>query len=68
MLCRVEMFGRVPVLRRIAAPHVPAFQAYPQVNPPISRFHAVFAYVFGRLAIARRLHVFTDLHRRLSLT
>ena len=39
----MEMLRGVLVLRRIAASHLPASQAEPQVNPFITHFHAFFA-------------------------
>jgi hypothetical protein len=43
MLNLMEMLGGVLVLRRIAASHVPASQAKPQVDPFVAHFHAFFA-------------------------
>jgi hypothetical protein len=43
MAAVLEVFGGVLVLRRIAAPHVPADHAHPQVNPGVAHFHALFA-------------------------
>jgi len=43
MLNLMEMLGGVPVLRGIAASHVPASQAKPQVDPFVAHFHAFFA-------------------------
>ena len=43
MSCRVEMFGRVPILRAVAAADVPTVQAHPKVNPGITGLQALFA-------------------------
>jgi hypothetical protein len=51
MLACVEMFGRVFVLRGIAATHVAAFQTQPQMNPGVVHFQALLA------AVGMRLHV-----------
>ena len=47
MLRFVKMFGRMSVLRGVAASDVPAFEAEPQVNPRIAGLHTVFADVLG---------------------
>jgi len=39
------MLGRVLVFRRITAPHVPAYQAKPQVDPSVPQLHTLFANV-----------------------
>ena len=39
------MLCRVPVFRGIAAAHVPAGKAEPQVYPGVTRLHAVFTDV-----------------------
>jgi hypothetical protein len=39
----MKMLRGMLILRRIAAAHVPASQAKPQVNPFITHFHAFFA-------------------------
>jgi hypothetical protein len=41
----MEMFRGVFVLRRIAASHIPADHAHPQVNPDVAEFHALFTHV-----------------------
>jgi hypothetical protein len=46
----VEMFGGVFVLRRVAAPHMPALKAQAQVNPCVAGFHTVLAHVLIRLS------------------
>jgi hypothetical protein len=45
-----KMLRSVFVLRRIAAAHLPAHHAHPQVNPGVTHFHAFFTdvYVGGR--------------------
>jgi hypothetical protein len=42
----MKVFGRVLVLRGIAASDMPARQAQPQVNPGVAGLDAVFANVF----------------------
>ena len=39
----VEMLGRMLVLGRVAAPHVPTRQTQPQMNPCITCLNAFFA-------------------------
>ena len=39
MSCRVEMLGRVLVLRAVAAAHVATVQTHPQVNPGIASLY-----------------------------
>jgi hypothetical protein len=41
----MEMFRGVFVLRRIAASHIPAHHAHPQVNPGVAKFDALFTDV-----------------------
>jgi hypothetical protein len=41
----MKMLGRVFVLRRIAATHVPAYHAQAQVNPGVAHLHALFTNV-----------------------
>jgi hypothetical protein len=41
----MEVFGGVFVLRRIAASHIPANHAHPQVNPGVAKFDALFTDV-----------------------
>ena len=50
MLRLVEMLGRHVVLRRIAAAHVPAHQAQPQVHPVVSHLEALLASLVRGLA------------------
>lgn len=44
------VLGRMLVLGRIAAPHVAAAEAKPQMNPAISHFLALFADMFIGIA------------------
>src|SRR5579884_3632371 len=53
----VEMFGRVAVLRGIAATHVPADHAQAQVNPAIAGLQTVFAAPAVRLHVANLVRV-----------
>jgi hypothetical protein len=41
----MKMFRRVFVFRRIAASHIPADHAHPQVNPYVAKFDALFTDV-----------------------
>jgi hypothetical protein len=43
MLRRMEMLGRVPILRIVAATDVSAGPAEPQVDPGIAQFEALLA-------------------------
>jgi len=45
MVRRVEVFGGMLVLRRIAATNMPAFETDTQVYPCISDFQAILAAV-----------------------
>jgi hypothetical protein len=49
MFCRVKMFGGVFVLGRIAAAHMTAFPAEPQVNPAVAHLQTFFAAFAMRL-------------------
>jgi hypothetical protein len=46
----VEMLGRMLVLGRIAAAHVPTRKTQAQVNPIIAGFHTVFAHMLLRFS------------------
>jgi hypothetical protein len=48
MPARMEMFRRVFVLRRIAATHMAAYHAHPQMNPMVVHFQTFFAAVCAR--------------------
>ena len=61
MLYGVKMFGRVLVLRRIAAPYMPTAEANPQVDPRVSDFQALFT------ATCIRFYV-SDLAQMLALS
>jgi hypothetical protein len=45
----MEVFGRMPVLGRIAAADVPAREANAQVDPLIAGLDAILTYSPGRL-------------------
>jgi hypothetical protein len=47
----MEMLRRVFVLRGIAATHMAANHAHPQVNPRVMHFQTLFAAVCARLNI-----------------
>jgi hypothetical protein len=51
MPARMEMLCRVFVLRRIAATHMAAYHAHPQMNPRVVHFQTLFAAVRVRLHI-----------------
>lgn len=42
MFAAMKVLGRMFVLGGIAAPHMPAFEAEPQMDPVISGFNAIF--------------------------
>src|SRR5579863_3764222 len=42
-----EVLGGMFVFRRVTAPHVPAFEAEPQVHPGVSEFDAFLAHMSG---------------------
>ena len=46
MLRLMKVLGSMPVLRRVAASHMPALQTKTQVDPRISRLDAVLAHTF----------------------
>jgi hypothetical protein len=46
MLGVVEVLGRMPVLRRVAAGRMSTDHAHTQVDPRIASLHAVFTHVF----------------------
>jgi hypothetical protein len=50
MLCRVEVLGRVPVFRIIAAADMAAEPAQTQMNPRVAHGEAFFASVGIRIA------------------
>jgi hypothetical protein len=52
------VFGRMFILRCIAAANVPASQANPQVNPGIPGFQAVLAPLRGRLDVVDLIEMF----------
>jgi hypothetical protein len=45
MFSVVEVLGRMPVLRRVAAGRMSADHAHTQVDPRIASLHAVFTHV-----------------------
>jgi hypothetical protein len=51
MFGRVEMSGRVFVLRRIAATHMAADHAQPKVDPGVVQFQTLFTAVGARLDV-----------------
>jgi hypothetical protein len=56
------VFRRVLVFRRIAAAHVPAGKAEPQVDPLVSGFHTIFADVLIGLGDSNLIFVLA-IHR-----
>jgi len=45
MVCRMEMFGRMPILRVVAAAHMTASQTQPQLDPRIAHLQTFFAAI-----------------------
>src|SRR5262249_31714157 len=63
MFGRVEMLGRVLVLRRIATANVAAREAHAQMHPRIARLEALFAAAGVRLDVVDLVLVRTSFHR-----
>jgi hypothetical protein len=63
MLGCVEMFGRVLVLRRVAAADVPARFAQAQVNPIVSDLQTIFAAIRARRDIANLVQMCAGFHK-----
>jgi hypothetical protein len=57
VLCLMEMFGSVLILRRIAAAHVAAGSTEPQVNPGVAHLEAFLAAMGSRLDIAHLIEM-----------
>ena len=68
MLGRMKMLGRMFVLRRIAATHMPAGHAQSQVDPNITHLQTLFAAAGMRLHILNLVGMFTVFHVWLSST
>jgi hypothetical protein len=62
VLRRVKMFRGVLVFGRVAAAHVAAGQAHPQVHPGVSDPQAILAAAGTWLDIVNLLHVFASAH------
>ena len=45
MLCRMKMFGRMLILRRVAATDMPTLKAETQMHPGIPYFQAILASI-----------------------
>jgi hypothetical protein len=58
----MKMFGRVFVFRGIAAAHVTARQAQPQMDPRIARFQALFAAAGVGLHVVDLIQMMARLH------
>jgi hypothetical protein len=62
----VEVLCCVLVLRRIAAAHLAAYQALPQVNPSVSQFDALAAnsrwrlYMFNLIQVRALFHIYSS--------
>src|SRR5579863_1519025 len=54
---RMKMFRRMLVLRRIAAPHVPAEKAFPQMHPRVAHLQAFLASLRTRLHRLDLIHM-----------
>jgi hypothetical protein len=63
MTARVEMFGGVLVLRRIAAADVAARKTQPEVNPRIAHFQAFLAAFLIRVRDLDLVGMFACRHR-----
>jgi hypothetical protein len=61
VLRRMKMFRSVLIFRRIAASHVPANHAQPQMHPGISQLYTFFANVNLRLPNFDLIHVRANL-------
>jgi hypothetical protein len=59
MLHSVKMLGSMLILRRIAATHLPANHAQPQMHPSIANLQAFLATLGMRLHILNLIHVRT---------
>jgi hypothetical protein len=62
MLRHVKMFRGVLVLGRVAATHVAAGEAHPQVHPGVSDLQAIFTATGTRFDVANFLYVFALAH------
>src|SRR5437879_5594902 len=62
----VEMRGRMFVLRRVTAAHVPADQALAQVHPPIAHRQALLTALCARRHLADLTQMCTCRHDPLS--
>jgi hypothetical protein len=62
----VEVLCGVLVFRGIAAAHLAAYQALPQVNPSVSQFMALAAYSLGRFHVFNLIHVLALFHMYFS--
>src|SRR5580692_11203033 len=62
VLAAMIVLGRVLVLRGIAAAHMAADQAHPQMHPRISRFQTILASVGAGLYVFDFLDVRTGFH------
>ena len=59
MLRGVKMFGRVCILRGIAAPDVSADEAFAQMNPAIAHLEALLASLCARLNVLNLVQMST---------
>jgi hypothetical protein len=59
VLCHVEVFRGVLVLRVVTASHVSTDHAEPQMHPCVAHFHAFFAYMNLGLPNLDLIHVCT---------
>lgn len=66
MICRVEVFGSVPIRRRVAAANMPATEAQSEVHPAGAGFQTFLASVGGaRPDISDLVHMPAGDHARL---
>jgi hypothetical protein len=54
---RVPVRGGVPVRRAVTTPHMAAFHAHPQVQPPTTGSQAVLAPVSGGCHVVREIEM-----------
>ena len=59
VLSRMKMLCRVPMKRRVAAPHMPTLQAHPQMHPVTVNLQTILATLRRRLHLPYLVHVST---------
>lgn len=61
MLCRMKMFGRMLILRRVAATDMPTLKAEAQMHPGIPYFQAILASLSAWGYVSNLVEVCTPL-------